>query len=319
MNDSGKPIVAFVGIDVSKSAWDVHVRPEGKSQSFVANREGFKKLLQFLPPPGTCLIVLEATGGYEADLLADLLDAGHRTAKVNPRQVRDFARSLGQLAKTDILDARILALFAEKLEPTPAEKIPTLQRELSILVARRRQLVAMRTMEVNRQEMARSPRANKSIETILQTLEREISALTKEISDLIEQHDEWRMKANILRSVPGVGPTTSATLVAELPELGKANREEIAALVGVAPMNCDSGARRGTRSIRGGRVSVRCTLYMATVSAIRHNPILKAFHLRLKIAGKPYKVRITACMRKLLTILNSLMKANATWSPKIAT
>jgi transposase len=319
MTDSAPPIVAFVGIDVSKSTWDVHVRPEGKSQSFPANQEGFKKLLKFLPPPGSCLIAMEATGGYEADLLADLLDAGHLAARVNPRQVRDFAKSLGQLAKTDLLDARILALYAEKLEPAPAEKIPALQRELSILVTRRRQLVTLRTMETNRREMARSPRAQQSVDSILGAIDWELQSLNKEIEELLEKNEEWRLKTAILRSVPGVGVTTSAVLVAELPELGKANREQIAALVGVAPLNHDSGTLRGSRSIRGGRLSVRCTLYMATITAIRVNPLLKAFHQRLRAAGKPFKVAITASMRKLLTLLNSLVKANAMWNPTFAT
>jgi transposase len=306
---------AFVGIDVSKETWDVHVGPQGESKSFSADTEGFKKLLKFLPPPGGCLIVIEASGGYEADLLADLLDAEHVAARVNPRQVRDFAKSCGQLAKTDKLDAKVLALFGEKMEPPPAAKIRAQQRELAALVTRRRQLVTMKTTESNRKGQARSDRAQRSIEKLLRTLEEEIKKITADIRKLVEKDDDWRGKAQILETVPGIGKETSATLVAELPELGDINRAQIAALVGVAPYNHDSGKLRGTRAIRGGRAWVRTALYMATLTAIRVNPVIKAFYGRLTAAGKPFKVKLIACMRKLLTILNVLLKNKQSWSP----
>lgn len=309
------PYQSFVGIDVSKETWDVHIRPQGESKSFTADKEGFKNLLKFLPPPGSCLIVVEASGGYEADLLADLLDDEHIAARVNPRQIRDFAKSCGQLAKTDKLDAKVLALFGEKMEPAPTAKIRAEQRELAALVTRRRQLVAMQTMESNRRDQARSKLAKRSIEKLIRTLVEEIKKVTADIRKLVEKDDDWNAKAQILESVPGVGPTTSATLVAELPELGDINRAQIAALAGLAPYNHDSGTLRGTRAIRGGRASVRCALYMATIAAIRFNPVIKAFAQRLAAAGKPFKVRVTACMRKLLTILNVLLKTKTVWSP----
>jgi transposase len=309
------PHQGFVGIDVSKETWDVHIRPQGESKSFSADKEGFQQLLKFLPQPGSCLIVIEASGGYEADLLADLLDAEHIAARVNPRQIRDFAKSCGQLAKTDQLDAKVLALFGEKMEPPPTAKIRAAQRELAALVTRRRQLIAMQTMERNRQDQARSKLAKRSIEKLLRTLKEEIDKVTADIRKLVEKDDDWRAKAQILESVPGVGPTTSATLVAELPELGDINRAQIAALAGVAPYNHDSGTQRGTRVIRGGRASVRSALYMATISAVRFNPVIKAFAQRLAAAGKPFKVRLIACMRKLLTILNVLVKTKQYWSP----
>lgn len=309
------PYQAFVGIDVSKETWDVHVRPQGESKSFSADKEGFKNLLKFLPSPGSCLIVIEASGGYEADLLADVLDAEHIAARVNPRQIRDFAKSCGQLAKTDKLDAKVLALFGEKMEPPPAAKIRAQQRDLAALVMRRRQLVTMQTMESNRKDQARSKLTKRSIEKLLRTLDEEIKIVTADIRKLVENDDDWRAKAQILESVPGVGKGTSATLVAELPELGDINRAQIAALVGLAPYNHDSGKMRGTRAIRGGRALVRSALYMATLTAIRVNPVIKAFAKRLAEAGKPFKVRLIACMRKLLTILNVLLKTKQPWSP----
>jgi transposase len=309
----------FVGIDVAKDAWDVHVLPEGRSRSFANNQAGFQQLLKFLPPPGSCLIALEASGGYEADLLADLLDAGHATSRVNPRRVRDFAKCLGQLAKTDLLDAQMLALFAQKMEPSSAEKTSTEQRELTALVVRRRQLIAMRTMESNRLENVRFKTTKRSIEKLLKTLDAEIEGVDRAIRKLLDNDEHWSAKVKILESVPGIGPATSATLVAELPEIGNANRAEIAALVGVAPFNHDSGTLRGTRSIYGGRSSVRCALYMATLAAIRANPVLRQFAQRLAKAGKPFKVRLVACMRKLLTILNALVKTKQLWNPNVAT
>lgn len=306
---------AFVGIDVAKRTWDLHVLPSGRSLSVKADDNGLRKLLEELAPLGRCLIVLESTGGYERRLAGELLAAGHDVATVNPRQVRDFARGLGRLAKTDRIDARTLAEFAEKARPRPAEKTPENQAELEALVTRRRQLVALRTAERNRRESTQVGLARKSIEHVLDLLRKEIDQLDDAIARLIKADDQWRRTAEIVQSTPGVGDVTVATLLADLPELGKLNRQEIASLVGLAPFNNDSGPRTGKRHISGGRAAVRNALYMAALTAVRCNPLLKAFAARLRQAGKPFKVVLTACMRKLLTILNTLVKQNVLWNP----
>jgi transposase len=304
---------AFVGIDVSKNTWDVHVLPEEKGFSLPASPRGAAALLKQLPPPGNCLIVLEATGGYERDLAAALFDAGHQVAIVNPKRARDFAKALGRLAKTDRIDARGLALFAERVRPRLSQKTPEKQAELDELVGRRRQLVDFQTMDLNRLKMVRQVTAVRSIKRHLTLLEKQIHELNAAIAQLIQSDDDWRRTAEIVVSTPGIGDTTAAALIAELPELGKLNRAEIAALVGVAPYNADSGTTKGPRSIRGGRASVRTALYMGTLAAMRCNPTIRAFAERLKTKSKAFKVRILACMRKLLTILNTMVKNNETW------
>ena len=280
-----------------------------------AGQAGLSKLRAELAPLGSCLIVLEASGGYERQLAAELVAAGHHVAVVNPRQVRDFASGLGKLAKTDSIDARVLARFAEVVQPRPLAKLPEKQTELDALVTRRRQLIELRTMEKNRFGQAHCKLARKSITHILDAIRKQLKDLDRTILKLIESNDDWRQLAALVESVPGVGKVTSATLVAELPELGQLDRQAIAALVGLAPYNNDSGPRTGTRSIRGGRATVRCVLYMAALSAMRHNPMLKAFAIRLKKLGKPAKVVITACMRKLLTLLNTLVRTRTPWNP----
>jgi transposase len=309
------PAMNFVGIDVSQSTWDVHLRPQGRSFSVPADHDEATLLGQQLVTLGPCLVVLEATGGLERGLAAELIDAGLFVAVVNPRQVRDFARALGRLAKTDRIDAETLALFAEKVQPRPTQKCPEKQAEIDALVTRRRQLVELRSMERTRQHQTTVKAARRSIDKLLKVLDQQIAALDKAIGQLLESDDDWRTRCELLQSVPGVGATTSATLVAELPELGRLNRQEIAALAGLAPFNHDSGRFRGQRRIRGGRSAVRSTLYMAALAARRCNPILHRFAERLEQAGKPFKVVITACMRKLLTMLNTIVRNGTPWAP----
>lgn len=308
---------SFVGIDVAKHSCDVHLLPEGCGLSLEYTPKGLQHLRQQLPAPGTCLIVVESTGGYERRLVAELADAGHLVAIVNPRQVRDFAKAFGFLAKTDRLDARVLALFAEKVQPRPAPKVPEKQAELEQLVTRRRQLVDLRTAESNRLETITSKPVRKSIQQVIDQLNKLIRKLEQEILAALQSDDDWRGKFEILTSTPGVGSTTAATIVAQLPELGQLNRQEISALVGLAPYNHDSGAHRGKRSIWGGRAAVRSALYMATLTAYRCNPVIRAFAQRLKAQHKPFKVVITACMRKLLVILNTMLKTNSQWNPQL--
>ncbi len=247
-----------------------------------------------------------------------LIEAGYRVAVVNPRQVRDFAKAMGILAKTDRIDALVLARFGQQVQPRLLEDDPTQRAELMQLVSRRRQLIDLRTMESNRSEQTTARAAQKSIRHVLKLLEKEIAQLEAEIARLLESDDDWRGKIKLLSTVPGVAQVTSATLVAEVPELGRLNRHAIAALVGVAPFNDDSGRHRGTRRITGGRAAVRQVLYMAALSARRCNPVIHAFAQRLAAQGKKPKVIITACMRKLLVILNGMLKTNSPWKPSHA-
>jgi len=313
------PVPTFVGIDVSKSTWDVHVSPQGRRFSVAADENGLPQMLKELGSAGACLIVLEATGGLERRLAAELIDAGLVVAVVNPRQVRDFARALGRLAKTDRIDAETLALFAEKVQPRPTQKRPEKQAELEALVTRRRQLVGLRTMELARQQQCQTKTTRNSIAKLLKVLDRQIADLDKAITKLIESDEDFRSKRQLLQTVPGVGAGTSATLIAELPELGRLNRQEVSSLAGLAPFNQDSGQFRGQRRIRGGRASIRTALYMAALTAKRCNPTLQRFAERLERAGKPFKVVITACMRKLLVILNQLVREGKGWIASPAT
>ena len=315
MSDSSvqTPSRVFVGIDVSKKTWDVHLLPSGKAMSLTADETGLTQLRTELAPLGKCLIVMEATGGYERSLAAHLLDAGHDVAVANPRQVRDFARGLGQLAKTDRIDARMIAEYARLAQPRPLEKMPEKQAELAELVGRRRQLLQLQTMEKNRLGQTRGKAAKKSIGPVMDTIRKQLKVIDNAIAELIQANDDWRQRTELLQTTPGVGVVNGATLVAELPELGKLNRQAIGALVGVVPFNHDRGQHKGKRSIHGGRASVRSALYMAALSARNHNPTIKAFADRLEALGKPFKVVITACMRKLLVILNTMVRNNTPW------
>lgn len=310
--------LTWIGIDVAKATLDCHFLPSGQAHSLANNPTGHRQLRQLLPATDACRIVLEATGGYERLLVADLVDAGYHVAVVNPRRVRDFARALGLAAKTDRLDARVLAQFAEKVQPAPALKVPEKQAEIQQLVTRRRQLIDLCTVETNRLETTVSRPARKSIEAVLKILQRQIEAIETAIESLVESDDDWRQKAQLVQSVPGLGGVTATTLVAEVPELGKLNRQQIASLVGLAPFNRDSGKQQGKRAIAGGRKSVRSVLYMAALAARRCNPVIKAFADRLAHQGKPFKVVLVACMRKLLVIVNALLKSGQSWKSDLA-
>jgi len=312
-------ITSFVGIDVAKDSLDLCVLPEKTQQTFSYDAKGLQQLLRQLPAKGRCLIVVEATGGYQRRVVVELVNAGHRVAVVNPRQVRDFAKGLGVLAKTDRLDAQVIALFAQHVRPRTLAKTHEKQDELQQLVTRRRQLIDLRTAEKNRRDTLSSKPVRKSVQQVIDMLNKQIQRIEKELLALLESDDEWKHKGEIIQSTPGIGPVTTGSLLAELPELGHLNRQEIAALVGVAPFNRDSGRFHGKRSIWGGRASVRNVLYMAALSARRCNPAVKAFAKRLEAQGKPFKVVIVACMRKLLVILNTMLKTNTLWKAQNAT
>lgn len=308
-------VVTWVGIDVAKASLDVAWGSGDDAHHSTAENSasGRTTLVRQLPPTAESRIVVEATGGYERALVTTLVEAGYRVAVVNPRQVRDFAKALGILAKTDRIDALVLARFGQQVQPRILEEDPTERVELAQLVARRRQLIDLRTMELNRSQQTSARVAQKSIQHVLKLLAKEIEQLEAEIARLLQSDDDWRAKIELLSTTPGVAKVTSATLVAELPELGRLNRQAIAALVGIAPFNDDSGRHRGSRRVAGGRASVRHVLYMATLSARRCNPVIRAFSERLAAQGKKPKVIITACMRKLLVILNTMLKNNTPW------
>lgn len=301
----------YIGLDVSKASLDACVAGGEAWQVENADR-AVEALCARIAPLQPTLIVLEATGGYELRAAAALAAAGLPVAVVNPRQVRRFAQATGKLAKTDRIDAQILAAFAAAVHP-PARPLPDEEtREIEALIARRHQLNAMLTAERNRLEKA-LPAMGREIKTHIAWLRRQLAKIDEQLDDTIRRSPIWRFKDDLLQSVPGVGGKTSATLLALLPELGTLDRKQIAALVGVAPFNNDSGTRRGRRSVWGGRARVRGALYMAALVAARHNPILNAFYGRLRAAGKPAKVALVACMRKLLTILNAMVRDGRTW------
>jgi transposase len=305
----------YVGIDVAKDILDVAVEPGPETWRVANVPEAIETLVRQLVPRQPALIVLEATGGFEATVAAQLAAAGLPVAVVNPRQVRAFAKSLGRLAKTDRLDAQVLARFGAAVQPA-ARPLPDAAAErLSALCARRRQLVEMLTAELNR-----LPRANAAVrpnlEAHIRWLRQQLNGLDGELSHAVRATPVWRAKDDLLQTVQGVGRVLSVTLLAELPELGTLSRKQIAALVGVAPLNRDSGTFRGKRSTWGGRAQVRRPLYMAALVATRCNPILRAFYARLLAAGKPKKVALTACMRKLLVTLNAMLRDGTPWHPQ---
>ena len=259
------------------------------------------------------LIVLEATGGFEITVAAALASAGLPLAVVNPRQIRDFARATGRLAKTDALDAQVIALFAERIRPEPRPLADADSQNLAELIARRRQVVEMIGMETNRLYQVRNARVQRMLRTTVNTLTAQLAELDRDIDDTIKRSPVWRAADNLLTSVPGIGDVTAHTLIADLPELGQLDRRRLAALVGVAPINRDSGQMRGKRTIAGGRSDVRNALYMATLSAIRWNPIISQHYKSLVERGRPKKVALVACMRRLLGILNAIMRTNTPW------
>ncbi len=303
----------FVGIDVSKARLDVAVRPSGASESFLNDAAGIKELVKRLEEIQATLIVLEATGGVERGVTRALASAELPVVVVNPRQVRDFAKATGQLAKTDHIDAVVLARFAEAVRPAVRPLPDEITLELRALIARRRQITEMIVAENNRLGGV-SKAVKKRIDAHIRWLEAELGRADKDLDQSIRHSPIWQENQDLLRTVPGIGPVVSRSLIAELPELGKLNRKQIAALVGVAPLNRDSGTLRGRRSIWGGRAAVRAVLYMAALVASRHNGVIRAFYQRLRSAGKAPKVALVACMRKLLTILNAMIKHKTRWS-----
>lgn len=306
-----------VGIDVAKAKLDVCLLPTSQTLCVGNDEQGISQIIALLRQQPVALVLLEATGRYERRVASDLLDAGFKVAVVNPRQARDFARALGKLAKTDKIDAATLAQFAQLGHARPCEKQPENRTLLDDLVTRRRQVTQMLVMEKTRQQIPQDKNTRTMIARVIRLLEQQREDLDRRIVQLIESDDDWRNKRDLLTGVPGVGSVTAGQLLADLPELGKLNRQQIAALVGVAPINRDSGAMRGQRSIFGGRASVRSTLYMAAFCAMKFNPVIKAFTQRLRAAGKPFKVYAVAAMRKLLTILNTMLKENRSWNPKL--
>jgi transposase len=310
---------ACVGIDVAKDKLDVFVDVTGELFTVENQPKAIaalaKKLLALQPQ----VIVIEHSGGYERRAAIDLMDAGLPIALVNPRQTRNFARATNRLAKNDPLDARLLAHFGKACRPELSQRPPENRLLLDELVTRRRQLVEFRASEYNRANQARAKDIQHSIKSHIRSLDHMIEKLDRQIAKLIEIDDDWRGKAQILRSAAGIGPVAASTLLAELPELGQANRQEIAALAGLAPFDRESGSWKGKRHCFAGRASVRKALYMAAISAIKHNPVIAAAYQRLIAAGKPFKVAIVACMRKLLVILNSMLKNGQSWQPSIAT
>jgi transposase len=303
-----------VGIDVSKEFLDIARSDQPQPWRVANDKAGIDTLVKNLLELAPACIVVESTGGIEQPLIAALLDAALKVAMVNPGMVRHFAKGLGMLAKTDAIDALILARFAQLAAPRLLEKRPEIQAELDALVTCRRQLVKTRTESSNRLGSTVSKTAKNALKAVLATLDKQIEKLERQIRDNIDSNDQWKHVDEIVQSAPGVGDVLASTLIAELPELGKTDHRELTSLVGLAPFNQDSGKKKGKRCIQGGRESVRGVLYMAAVAAMRCNPVIKSFGQRLLAAGKPWKLAITACMRKLLILLNTMIRENLQWN-----
>jgi transposase len=304
----------FIGIDVAKAQLEFATRPSGETGTVPNDEGGIHALVAHCHGVAPTLVVCEATGGYEAALVAALATAGLPVVVANPRQVRDFAKATGQLAKTDAIDAQVLALFAERVRPEPRPLPEADVEALDALLTRRRQLVEMLVAERNRLLIAR-PAVRRDLQQHIRFLERRLREADDDLHTAVKASPAWRVKDDLLQSVPGVGRVVSLTLLAELPELGRLSHKEIAALVGVAPLARDSGTLRGKRLVYGGRAPVRAALYMAALVASRRNPVIRAFYERLRAAGKPAKVALTACMRKLLVILNAIARSGTPWRP----
>lgn len=305
----------FVGIDISKDRFDVHIQPTEERFSLAHDEAGVAELVRRLQGLRPQLVVMEATGGYETTVAAALGSAGLPVVVVNPRQIRDYARATGQLAKTDRLDARVIALFAAAVRPAVRPLPDAEARQLGEVTTRRRQLVDMLGAEVNRRRLVHDQRLRERLNAHIAWLEQALREVDDDLRRLVRSSVLWRETDDLLRSAPGIGPVTSCTLIADLPELGHLDRRRIAALVGVAPFNRDSGTMRGRRIVSGGRASVRTVLYMATLTAIRHNPVIATFYQRLRAGGRPGKVALVAAMRKLLTILNAIVRERRPWQP----
>jgi transposase len=310
------PEQPWLGIDVAKAWLDVASSSEERVWRVSNDHAGITSLVADLVARAPQLVVLEATGGQETAVTAALVTAGVTVAVVNPRQVRDFARATGQLAKSDALDARVLALFAARVQPPPRPLPDVVAQELAALLARRRQLVEMRTAEQHRRPTL-AARLRPALDAHVVWLSQQIAELDQELDRTLRASPVWREKEGLLRTIPGIGPVVARTLLGELPELGALNRWEVAALAGVAPLNQDSGRHQGKRRTWGGRAPVRAALYMAAVTATRCNPTIRALYTRLRVAGKPAKVALVACMRKLLTIANAILRDATPWSAAV--
>ena len=304
---------SFVGIDVSKDQLDVHVRPAGTARRFANTDAGLRALAKFLAPVAPTLVALEATGAYSRAVVAALAADRHPLVVLNPARAREFANALGRLAKTDAVDAAVLAEYADRIRPTPRPLPDADTRRLQALVARRRQVIEMRSMEANRVDPAADRAVKRSLSAVERALEKEIGRLDKDIAAAVESSPAWAAQDELLPSIPGIGPVVRHTLLAELPELGTLTREQVAALVGVAPMNRDSGRQHGRRAIRGGRAAVRTVVDMAAMSARVHNPALKAFYAGLVARGKSHKAALVACARKLLIFANTVVARGTGW------
>lgn len=302
----------FIGIDVAKTRLDVAIRPTGQQWQVAYTEKGIQGLVDQFADLHPTLVLLEASGGLELPMVTALAAAGLPVVVVNPRQVRDFAKATGKLAKTDALDAQVLAHFAEAVRPTPRSLPDTETQALTALVARRNQVMNMLVAEKNRLYASRPP-VNQRIQTHIAWLKQELEEIDRGLKEMLHNSPVWREKENLLRTVPGVGPQLTISLLAYLPELGTLNRKSVAALAGVAPFNRDSGTLRGKRAVWGGRSRIRASLYMGALVATRHNPVISTFYQRLLAAGKPKKVALTACMRKLLIILNAMLKHHTSW------
>jgi len=305
----------YVGIDVAKATLDVAIGSDGEMVQVENSEAGIAQLVKRLGEAAPALVVLEATGGYESLVAAAVAGREIAVAIVNPRQVRDFAKATGVLAKTDRIDARVLARFAEAVRPEP-RPLPTAEaKELEEFLGRRRQIVDMLTMEKNRLSIASTERMKKSLKKHIAWLEEALRRANDDIDTAVRNSPAWREQEDLLRSFPGIGPVSARTVLGELPELGALNRKKIAALVGVAPLNRDSGTLQGTRTCWGGRANVRQVLYMATIAAVRCNPVIRRVYLALRARGKKHKVALVACMRKVLTILTAMVRDQRRWSP----
>ena len=302
----------YAGIDVAKDHLDLAILPSREKRRYSNDEGGIDKLIKRLKNLSINLVVLEPTGGFETPVAAALSAQGIPVAVVNARQVKEYAKATGRLAKTDSIDALVMAEFAANIKPPARPLRDEETAEIKAMVSRRRQLLEMLTMEKNRLAMARK-HLKPSIQAHIEWLKKEVEDLDRDLRKRIEDSPVWRVKDNLLQSIPGVGRVLSATLLAELPELGKLNRRQIAALVGVAPFNRDSGHMKGRRSVWGGRASIRAALYMATLASTRYNPVIKEFYQRLVARGKAKKVALVACMRRLLTIMNAIIKHQLAW------
>jgi transposase len=306
----------WVGIDVCQKYLDIYIRPQGKLFQLTNNEVGISKLVQIFTEIKPELIVLEATGGMEINAAVKLTQAGLAVAVINPRQARDFAKAIGKLAKTDAIDAEVLAHFADAIRPPVREMSDESSRQLEDLVQRRRQISDMITAEKNRRR-GKSNSVKANIDEHIEWLEQQLKEIESQIKSAIAINNDWKQKIDLLTSVPGIGEVVAVTLISSLPELGTISHKSISYLVGVAPLNKDSGKFRGKRRIWGGRSKIRCVLYMATLVAVRFNPVIKTFYERLLQKGKLKKVALTACMHKLLIVLNAMMKNNSSWQPRL--